>query len=869
MMISIKECMEKIDSSDSIEKKLNSVKEAINTIRDIKEPKNRKDSFLNIAARFPKTSEFQALYIEAINEAIDAADAIPDKQHRIHALLCIANELSGSAEANPLRLRAMRLAMNLREAPDNAPYSSEYLEGIAKELPKSSDYSFYRQYTLLGAAMMLPKTGEFLKLYKDAIETAIAATDVIVEPSYRKYALIYIANELPKTPEFQALLLKALEKAFKAAADIIDPLIKTYNLIDILNDIPIASEFFPILQQILKDILSLFSMKMMFKGINATEIIDYILVAEEKGINDSKKEKYTKARYAFMLAKELERFGLLLSDIRFIEILKPYTHVWVQPKELRLASKKIVDRLEGLQNTYHGKEIERPLFVKEVFHASDAHYPEKKQSSSAKECLSIDIGATNTVIMKRRRDSQPEFISLEAISRQYGDVTIIPTLLDNKSNTIGTEAVIPSPVTDFKKMLLEGRPEGREYMERYLNILYQHLKKEIENPRWFSIFSNIAADRIYVTVPVGFPDYKRNLKEIMQWIMRGAEIEFLEEPLAAAIGYQVAEERDRIVMVIDFGGNTLDVMMLRLNLNDVHVIAKPDRSKMLGGRDIDIWLAEYLSEKIGMDNESLSMELINKAEEIKIALTNSRESSFQWNGAEVCRVSIDDFEEILAKHDFYKTVDRAVLYVLHRAKKIGVTKEKIEAVLLTGGSSLIPSFKEKIESLFPELHQKNAIYNHSPFSAVAMGASLYGMRNVIDRHLGLGYAIRYTTKHKENPYAYEIIFEKGEPFPFEKTFKITPAMTLGEQRDIYIELFEAPESYIVRRWEKEGETEIIKQVIKPAKDINLKGFSIIALSFDEPLRDEINITFFVNDSGHLMLRYGKENKEIKTDIRLQ
>ena len=40
--------------------------------------------------------------------------------------------------------------------------------------------------------------------------------------------------------------------------------------------------------------------------------------------------------------------------------------------------------------------------------------------------------------------------------------------------------------------------------------------------------------------------------------MSGVEIEFLEEPLAAAIGYQVAEERDRIVMVIDFGGNTLD-----------------------------------------------------------------------------------------------------------------------------------------------------------------------------------------------------------------------------------------------------------------------------------------------------------------------
>ncbi|MBI5182296.1 MAG: Hsp70 family protein [Nitrospirae bacterium] len=868
-MVNIKSCIEKIDISDSIEKKLISVKEAINAIRDIKEPKSRKDSFLNIASRLPKTPEFQPLYTEAVNNAIDAADAIPDKQHRTHALLCIANELPGAAESNPLRLRAMRLALNLKDISNHSHYSKDELEGIAKGLPKSSDYSFYRQYTFLGVAKMLPKTGEFLALYKEAIGVAIAATNVIPEPYYRKYALVYIANELHKTSEFHELHLKALTEAFRAATEITDLLIKTYTLIDILKEIPITPLFFPLLQQILKEILNFFSMKMMFKDINATEIIDYILVAEEKGINESKKAKYTKTKYAVMLAKELERFGLLLNDIRFIEILKPYTHVWVQPKELRFASKKIVDRLEGLQNTYHGKEIERPLFVKEVFHASDAHYPEKKQSSAVKECLSIDIGATNTVIMKRRRDSQPEFISLNTISRQYGDVPIIPTVMDINANSIGTGAIDNNPITDFKKMLLEGRPEGREYMERYINILYQHLKKEIENPRWLSIFSDITADRIYVTVPVGFPDYKRNLKEIMERIMRGAEIEFLEEPLAAAIGYQVAEERDRIVMVIDFGGNTLDVMMLRLNLNDAHVIAKPDRSKMLGGRDIDIWLTEYLSEKMGMDNESPSMELINKAEDIKIALTNSREVSFHWKGAEVCRVSRGDFEEILAKHDFYKTVDRAVLYVLHRAKKIGITKEKIEAVLLTGGSSLIPSFKEKIAALFPGLYEKNAIYSHSPFSAVATGASLYGTRNIIDRHLGLGYAVRYTTKDEENPYAYEIIFEKGEAFPFEKTYKIMPAETLGEQRDIYIELFEVPENYIVRRWEREGETEVIKQAIRPVKDMNLMAFGIITLSFEESVKDEVYIRFYVDEAGHLKIHYGKENKEIETGIRLQ
>ena len=131
-----------------------------------------------------------------------------------------------------------------------------------------------------------------------------------------------------------------MEKAFKAATDIIDPLVKTYNLIDVLNDIPIATEFFHLLQQILKDILSLFSMRMMIKTSMQLRLLTIYLLQRKGGLMNQEGKIYKNKIYAVMLAKELESFGFLLDDIRFIEILKPYTHVWVQPKELRLASKR-------------------------------------------------------------------------------------------------------------------------------------------------------------------------------------------------------------------------------------------------------------------------------------------------------------------------------------------------------------------------------------------------------------------------------------------------------------------------------------------------------------------------------------------------
>ena len=847
------------------------LKNAVTASNTIDDPRMRKDALLDVIDELPEKPDFHGLYMQAMAYAIKAADEIRDSQYRIHALLSLSKMIPGTPEFNPLRLKAFKLALNLAANVSRPNYEKHLLASIAKTLPKSCDYSFYRQYTLLGIAKEIPKTGEFLNLYKDAIKLAIAAATTIDEPYYRKYALSYIAEDLLNTPELYDLYKETVMEAFKAANNVVEPVVRIHALIDVLKLFPKTADFFPQLQQTLKDILEFYSVKRRISDISAIEVIDFILVAEEKGIRDEKKKRFTKTKYAHILAKELEQFGLQLNDIRLIEILKPYTHVWIQPKELRNSVTRIVEHLESLKTRFHGKEIERPVFVNEYFPAySGKRLKTGVTQTIAKDCISIDLGATNTVIMRRRWGSQPEFITLNSVSRQYNEVSIVPTILSIKSDSIGTMATDDEAITNFKRTLLENRQETKKYMEQYLTILYRHLKETVQpQQRWTSIFSNNIADKIYITIPVGFPSYKKSVGEIIEKTIKGVDVELLEEPLAAAIGYQMADETDKIVMVIDFGGSTLDTMIVRLNINEVYVIAKPDRSKMLGGRDIDIWLAEFLAKKIGWAGEKPPLDLINKAEEIKIALSDRTEAVFKWNETEICKVSRKDFEEVLDNHEFYKAVDRSISYVLWRAEKVGIKKERLEAVLLTGGSSLIPSFKEKIASLFPALHNRNSIYNHSPFSAVAMGAALYATRSISDKHLGLAYAIRYKTGDEDIPFAYDIIFEKGEAYPLEKTFKLHPSKSLGEQKEIFIELFEVPERYIVRRWEKEGGIEFIKQVMKSADNIVLKDLSIITLYFEEPIEEDVHVTFCVSDSGQIKIKYGKDNKEIETGIRLQ
>lgn len=852
------------------EEKLNSVQESIVSANSIEDPKLRRNSLLSIARGLLEETDLQPLYVQAMTCAIRAADEISGAQYRIHALLTIFREIPAMPEFDTLRLRALRSALNLATTVSQPHYERRILDHVAKTLPKSCDVSFYRQYTLLGIAKEIPRTGEFLNLYREAMGLAISAATTIGEPFYRKYALCYIAEELSKAPELFPLYKQTIVEAFKAASSIADPLVRINALIDILRIFPKTSDFFPLLEQTLKNILDFYSVKKRIREFTPMEVIDFILAAEEKGIREPKKRRYTKTKYAHMLTKELEQFGLLLNDIRFIEILKPYTHVWIRPRELRMAVVRVVDHLEGLKKKFHGREIERPALIRESFQVHEGQdITDIGMQTDVKECISIDLGTTNTVIMRNRHGSQPEFITLKEISSQYSEAPIVPTVLGLESDSIGTAAGDSGAVANFKKMLLEGNQNAGIFMERFFALLYRHLKKEFQAQRWFSLFSNSLADKLYITVPVGFPSYEKAIKEIAEKTIKNTDIELLEEPLAAAIGYQIADLRDKVVMIIDFGGSTLDIMIVRLNINEVHVIAKPDRSKMLGGHDIDVWLAGYLSEKAGLEGKSPPAELVRIAEDIKIGLSGSKEVSFRWEGYEVCRINRRDLEEVLDRHDFYKTVDRSISYVLWRAEKVGIKKDKIEAILLTGGSSQIPSFKEKIASLFPYLCEQNSIYNHSPFSAVATGAALYASRNITDKHLGLAYALRYHTGDKEAPFAYEIILEKGEPFPLEKTFRVTPARTLGEQRELYLELFEIPERFIVRRWEKESGMEFIKQVVKPAEDILLKDLKIITLPFDKPIEEEVCITFYVNDSGQMKIRYGRYDTEMDPGIRLQ
>lgn len=829
------------------------------------EVEDRRVVLLNVVREIPHHGVYRDLYLKANEAAIIVCDAMEEHHRRTTELLKIANDAPKTPEFKELRRHAWRLVLGL---PDKPRFVTQPVENIAKELPKASDLAFYRRYTILGIAKQVP-LDDFMDIYMEAIQLAVDAVAHIKEPHYRKYALLFIAKELPERKEVADLYRQVMIKATKASYDINDPFAKEHALIDMIREVPKTTEFLPLLQDVITQSLSFFTVRKRMEDLEVTDVVDFILSAEELGMKESKKRRFSREKYANQLAAEIEEFGLKTNDTRLIEVLKPYSHVWVRPKPLRDAVRKVVEHLESLTKTFHGREVARPVFVKEAHRESSAH-ASAAAGSDVGECISIDLGATNTVIMRKKGDARPDFVVLGDISRKYENTYIVPTVIGAETNVIGTEVNEASPIVNIKQMLLDGNPKGREHMERYFRTLYQHLKNTIVSPGWFSIISRSLADKLYITVPVGFDHYRKSMREIAGKTVKGMKAEFIEEPLAAAVGYEVAEAREKVVMVIDFGGSTLNTMVLRLNIDGLNVVAKPERAQVLGGYDIDLWLASHLAAKAAANTGDLPYELIAKAEEIKIGLSKRSEMPFEWNGSGFDPVTREEFEEVLERNDFYRTVDRVMSNVLSKAEKVGIGKNRIEAVLLTGGSSQIPSFKDKIGHIFPDLRSKNEIYDHSPLSAVGRGAALYGTKDVVDRHLGMAYALRYALEgEKEAHHSYGIVLEKGESLPLEKTYLVSPARKLGEQKEIYIELFEVPESLITRRWVVEGGREFIKQELQHTKDIALASMQTVTLDFDGDIDTDVEVTFIIDESGHLSIKYGVAGKTIATGLRLQ
>ena len=235
-----------------------------------------------------------------------------------------------------------------------------------------------------------------------------------------------------------------------------------------------------------------------------------------------------------------------------------------------------------------------------------------------------------------------------------------------------------------------------------------------------------------VTVPAYFNDAQRQATKDAGKIANLEVKRIINEPTAAALSFGIDKTDGKIIAVYDLGGGTFDISMLEIS-GGVFEVKSTNGDTSLGGEDFDIKLQEFLigefKKQYGMDisKDKLALQRIRESAEkakIELSSTAQTEINLPYLSADASGPKHLQLQITRAKLESIvdELVQRTVKPCELALKDSGLSKDKIDEVLLVGGMTRMPKVQELVKGFFGKAPNKGV----NPDEAVAIGAAIQG-----------------------------------------------------------------------------------------------------------------------------------------------
>ncbi len=309
-----------------------------------------------------------------------------------------------------------------------------------------------------------------------------------------------------------------------------------------------------------------------------------------------------------------------------------------------------------------------------------------------------------------------------------------------------------------------------------------------------------------VAVPVGsYEGYRAELSALLRRL-GVRRVRFVDEPVAAAIGYGLSAGRTRHVVVVDFGGGTLDLALLRLEAKALEtgactVVAKAGRA--LGGQHVDGWLLEHFCQRLdyplspaGDAEERFWHQLmLGEARRVKESVQLDREASFQLYPPDDLRrfearlrgstqelsVSYSEVCDLLEARGLFSALSACTDELLAGA---GFTESAVDEVLMVGGSTLLP----QVFALFESRFGRHRVRSWQPFEAVAYGAAIFSAGKVRTSDFILHDYALLTHSRETGKAEHTVVVPRGTRIPTAMSLwqrHLVPTCSLGEPESLF------------------------------------------------------------------------------------
>ncbi|MFI3250312.1 MAG: Hsp70 family protein [Eubacteriales bacterium] len=312
--------------------------------------------------------------------------------------------------------------------------------------------------------------------------------------------------------------------------------------------------------------------------------------------------------------------------------------------------------------------------------------------------IGIDLGTTNSLVTAYKNGE------ILAIPNSLGGELTPSVVSFREDSTIfvgesAKESLISHPETTisaFKGLMgTEGtyRVFEREWTAPELSsLLLKQLKSDAET------YLGEPVEEAIISVPAYFNDNQRSATKLAASMAGLKANRLINEPSAAALYHRHQTQiEESLLLVIDFGGGTLDVSVVECFDEMVEILAISGDNH-LGGGDIDRAIVAYFHKETGISKDNLTPSergsLLRSAEQAKIALSQSKVTLF---GVGESFISLNNEKLAEICEPFFQRVRATIVQGVQLSK---VSISDITEVVLVGGSGKLMVLSDFLEGVF-------------------------------------------------------------------------------------------------------------------------------------------------------------------------
>ncbi len=370
--------------------------------------------------------------------------------------------------------------------------------------------------------------------------------------------------------------------------------------------------------------------------------------------------------------------------------------------------------------------------------------------------IGIDLGTTNSVVAVMQ-GGEPTVIPNQEGARTTPSVVAITKTGERLVGQVAKRQAITNPentVYSIKRFMGRRYDEVSEEMKRlpYKVVRGPHDDARVEisgktySPPEISAmilqklktaaedFLGEKVTKAVITVPAYFNDAQRQATKQAGEIAGMEVLRIINEPTAAALAYGLDKKKDETIAVYDLGGGTFDISILEVGEGVVEV-KSTNGDTHLGGDDIDQKVVEWIAAEFKKDNPNIDLtkdrmalqRLKEAAEKAKIELSQLQETEinlpFITADASGPKHLVLKLNRATLERLMEDLLQRTVGPVKQALSDAGITPDKIDEVVLVGGSTRIPRVVEIVKSLFNGKEPHKGV---NPDEVVAVGAAIQG-----------------------------------------------------------------------------------------------------------------------------------------------